>query len=248
MKECVLTFICVLLLHAGAGAAQRAGSRPGRRPQSVEEIRSPLMRAAAGGRAAAVRRLLKKGADVDERDAVGVTALMLAAKSGRLEVVKVLLAAGADPNAAGGVAHGGVFSVLTLALNRGNGNWQEVFDTLVAAGAKVNPPGNHPASPLEEAISQRDVGMIKAMLARGADVNRKNGVGHTPLVAAIAVAEPEVEVVKVLLGAGADPNLPRLSVGDERISLLAYVEGWLKASKDEAREEIARLLRRAGAK
>jgi ankyrin repeat protein len=67
---------------------------------------SPLMWAAASGRAAAVRRLLELGANPSGRSTFGgpshgegVTPLHLAAQSGHLETVRALLDAGADPTA-----------------------------------------------------------------------------------------------------------------------------------------------------
>lgn len=210
-----------------------------------------LMRAAAAGDIEQVRGLLAGGTRPDEKEPALFTALMLAAAAGHLDVVKALLDAGADPNAAGGVYHAGSWSVLTMAMNRCNGNWAEVVDALMAGGAKVNPAAG--PIPLAYAVAQRrDLVLIRALLERGADINLHGGA---PLRAAVAVAEPDVEVVKALLTAGADPNLPRLGVGEEEVSLLAYLEQYIENSRggerdktDEAREEIVRLLRQAGAK
>jgi ankyrin repeat protein len=65
---------------------------------------TPLMWAAASGRAAAVRRLIERGADPSGRSTfggpehgVGVTPLHLAAQSGHVEAIEALLQAGADP-------------------------------------------------------------------------------------------------------------------------------------------------------
>jgi ankyrin repeat protein len=43
-------------------------------------------------------RLLATGADVNQRDASGTTALMFAATKGNLPLIQLLLAKGADPN------------------------------------------------------------------------------------------------------------------------------------------------------
>jgi ankyrin repeat protein len=247
----VATILGILLLHGCTAdcLAQRQRDRSTPTLQSYARL-TPLMRAADAGRISAVRNLLSRGADVNEKDPIGITALMVAAGRGHLEVVKVLLAAGADPNAGSGFAHGPIFSVLTMAMNRRNKNWMEVVDTMIAAGARVNPPRDFYISPLIYAISQlRDVVMIKALLERGADVNWRDGA---PLWAAVSDGEPDVEIVKVLLAANADPNLRRVGGdGENKISLLTYLEGWLAGSggvKDEAREEIVRLLKRAGAR
>jgi ankyrin repeat protein len=50
------------------------------------------------GDQAEVQRLVRSGADVNERDSDGWTPLMYAAQKGRPEVVKLLLEKGADPN------------------------------------------------------------------------------------------------------------------------------------------------------
>ena len=55
-----------------------------------------LVEAAARGDVAEVRRLLDDGADVDERDAQGRTAVTAAALGDHVEVARVLIAAGAD--------------------------------------------------------------------------------------------------------------------------------------------------------
>jgi ankyrin repeat protein len=207
------------------------------------------MRAAAAGRLDEVRGLVKAGADVNEKaESLGFTALVLAAGAGHLEVVKVLLEGGADPNAAGGAAHVGFFSVLTAAMARRNENRLELIDTLIAAGAKVNPPKWFPESPLDWAVRERDLEMLRALLKRGADANWENEIGSTPLVTAVTAAEPDVELVRSLLAAGASPNKPRLWVGDDCVSILEYLDGWLEASRDEGREEIGRLLVQSGAR
>ena len=196
-----------------------------------------------------MRHLVKAGADVKERDgALGFTALMLAAGGGHLDVLKVLLEAGADPNAAGGAAHVGFFSVLTMAMARRNKDRMELIDALVAGGAKVNPPKWFPESPLDKAVKERDVEMLKALLKRGADVNWGNEIGSTPLVTAVTSAERDAAVIRLLLRAGADANRPRLWVGDECVSILAYLDGWQGTSRDNKMEEIKRLLRRSGAR
>ena len=59
-----------------------------------------LHAAAARGDATEVRRLLTTGADVDDPDGQGRTALYVATKVGHLDVVWTLLRAGANANVA----------------------------------------------------------------------------------------------------------------------------------------------------
>lgn len=214
-------------------------------------VRPALMHASARGRIQTVRALLKRGVPVNKKDAIGVTALMLAAEAGHVEVIKALLAAGADPNAEGGVTHGPIFSVMTMSMNSSNKNRMEVIDTLVAGGARMNPAGRSPVAPLVYAIEGCDVVMITALLKRSADVNWNGGA---PLVAAVTNAYPEVEIIRVLLAAGAEPNLPRINVGSDEMTLLSMFEQKVKLSRDAGgkqdsdQEEIVRLLKKAGAK
>ena len=113
-----------------------------------------------------------------------------------MEVVKALLAAGADPNAAGGIAHGPIFSVMTMGMTSSNKHRMDVMDALITAGGKVNPPRDSPIAPLVYAIESCDVDMIQALLERSADVNCNRGA---PLVAAVTNAKPEAEIVKSCL-------------------------------------------------
>ena len=206
------------------------------------------MRAAEAGSLDEVRNLLKAGSDVNEKiPGIGLTALMIAAGRGDLEMVRVLLAAGADPNAAGGVAHVGFWSVLTFAMNPKNKIRLELIDALIAAGAKLNPEPWFPESPLQTAVKGNDIEMLKALLQRGSDVNWENEIGTTALVTAIFMGEPNVEIVRLLLNAGANPNKPRLWIGEDCVSLLTSLAG-ASRSKDKVRSEIRRLLLQAGGK
>jgi ankyrin repeat protein len=239
----IATFAVATHGHAQGVVERRA------EPQTPTELFPPLMRAAEAGNPSDVRRLLKEGVDVNEKlDGIGLTALMLAAGRGHLEVVKVLLEAGADPNAAGGATHVGFFTPLTMAMARRNKNRIELIDTLIAGGAFLNPPQWFPQSPLFAAVNDNDIEMINELLKRGSDVNWENGIGSTALVSAITLGEPNVEVVRLLLNAGANPNKPRLWIGNDCVSILKSLDEVPGMPKNKVREEIRRLIIRAGGK
>src|SRR6185295_9423912 len=105
-----------------------------------------------------------------------------------------------------------------------------------------------PVSPLQATVTGNDIEMIEALLERGSDVNWENEIGTTALVTALSVAEPNVEVVRLLLNAGANPNKPRLWIGDDCVSLLTSLGEASATSRDKVRTEIRRLLVQAGAK
>jgi ankyrin repeat protein len=166
---------------------------------------TPLMTAAERGQLDRVRELLATGAEVDARTSPTITALALAAGEGHLEVVKVLLRAGANPNIIGATFHGGAFAIWMSALNRCNKHWLEIFQAMLAQGVEINPTTDIYMSPIGVAIRKDDPVIIKALLAKGADVNLiDRETGETPLIFAARYSTPEV--VNVLLDAGAQIN------------------------------------------
>ena len=79
---------------------------------------------------------------------------------------------------------------------------------LVAILGAALPLGNVVADPsLPDAIRAEDTGAVRAALAAGADVESRDGA-FTPL--ALAAIRGNAELVRLLLGAGADPNAPTL--------------------------------------
>ena len=253
-RAITLFFLAVVVLcSVSCAAAQQQRPEPAvTQEQLSDESLPPLMRAAGRGGVDEVRRLLKAGANVNERADLGFTALTVAAGGDHLEIVKILLAAGADPNALAGMTHPRmIMTPLIAAMSPRNKRRLEIMDTLIAAGAKVNPPPSFGESPLMNAVTQHDLEMIKALLDRGADVNWANEIGHSALVSVLTDSNgPDLKVLRLLLRSGADANKPRLWAGNDCVSLLEYLNGWLRYSKtkDQARLEARRLLIQHGAK
>ena len=90
----------------------------------------PLFAAVGFGDAAVIQALVKGGADIDERDSDGMTALHWAVVAHHPEAVKALLAAGADANA---VDHFG-YTPLLYAATMDFGD-AETMTILLKAGA-----------------------------------------------------------------------------------------------------------------
>ncbi len=145
----------------------------------------------------------------------GSTALTFAALSGDVESAKLLVKAGADVNHS--AADGN--SALVLAALNGNG---PVAQALLDAGANPNAAGAGYTA-LHAAALRGDLATAKALLAKRANPNaqltkgtpvRRFGsqwtlpgtiAGATPLL--VAASYLEVEIVRALLEAGADPML-----------------------------------------
>jgi ankyrin repeat protein len=142
-----------------------------------------LLFAASGGSVESAKVLIDHGANVNDTAADGNSALVLAAFAGHGAVARLLLERGADPNAAG-----------------------------AGYGA------------LHAAVLRGDVETVKALLAKGADPNIRmtkgspvrrfgsqwalpnNLAGATPLF--IATMYLELDLMRMLLDAGASPSLP----------------------------------------
>ena len=160
-----------------------------------------LIDASRNGEIEAVRSLLAEGADVNETQGDGMSALHWAAEFGHAEVVDLLLSAGAAMEAKTRI---GSYTPLHLASRSGHG---QIASALLDAGA--NPHAittNSGVTSLHLAASAIDgVDAVTALLRHGAlvDAREVSSGGQTPLI--FAAAHNRTEVVVELLGHGADP-------------------------------------------
>ncbi len=153
--------------------------------------------AAKAGDAAAVRALLKAGADVNAAQGDGMTALHWAAQSGDADLVQMLLSAGANVRA---TTRLGGYTALHLA---GQGGHARVVAALLASGAAVEARTTTGASPLMLAARSGSTDTVTRLVENGADVNAAEGAhGQTALM--IAAGLDRADVVRLLLQRGAD--------------------------------------------
>ncbi len=161
---------------------------------------SPVADAAMRRDAAAVKMLLKQGADVNAAQGDGMTALHWAAEHGDVALARVLLYAGARKDAA---TRNGTYTPLHLAAKRGNA---AVVRALLEGGANPNAATTSGgATSLHLATAQGSGEAISALLDHGAHVNAKEGAwGQTPLM--WAAAYNRVAALEVLIARGGDVN------------------------------------------
>jgi uncharacterized protein len=183
-----------LLIRAGARVTVR-----------TREGVTPLQLAAINGNAAMIDRLLKGGADPNAAlTPAGDTALMMAARTGTPGAIRVLAEAGANVNAT--ESWGGT-TALHWAVSEGHA---DAANALIAAGADVNARSNYVApangrgfegrTPLSNSADAKPVEFASGWL--------------TPLM--IAAREGDMELARVLVGAGADVNA---AAGDGKTAL-----------------------------
>ena len=190
-----------------------------------------LTEAVKSGNAAAVRSLLKSGADPNQPDAGGTTPLGWAAHKENLEMTELLLAGGAKPDAtsryrvtplniaaetgnaavlerllaagadANGLSEEGQTALMTAARN----GRTDAVRVLIRHGAKVNAAETFRGqTPVMFAAGEGNTEAVGMLVEFGADIRARSKAGFTPLL--LAVRNNRYETVKFLLQHGANPN------------------------------------------
>jgi DNA-binding beta-propeller fold protein YncE len=160
---------------------------------------------AGGGRSDVdeVRALLAQGASVHAADERGRTALIAAAYAQKNEAARVLIAAGADVNRQDETRQ----SAYLIPTADGN---VELLRITLAAGADMHSKDSYNGTGLIRAADRGHVDVIRELLATPIVIDHVNRLGWTALLEAIILGDGgsrHAEVVRLLLEAGADPNL-----------------------------------------
>ncbi len=213
----------------------KAGADPNTRNPEGE---TPLMAVARTGKVDAASVLLEAGADVNAKENWGgQSALMWAAAQSQAEMVKLLASRGADVNARGVIRqwerkviteprpkdmNKGGFTPLLYAAREG---CVECAHHLIAAGADPNLEDPERITPLNMALLNLHFEFAAYMIKAGADVDKWDLFGRSPLYmaadvstlpvkgnGAMAVLPSEdsvaaLDVARMLFEAGANPNL-----------------------------------------
>jgi ankyrin repeat protein len=148
----------------------------------------------------AVRTLLKQGADVNQAQGDGMTALHWAAAGGHVDLVEMLLYAGANVRA---TTRLGAYAPLHVASQSGQA---AVIAALVKAGADVNMLTSTGATPLMMAALSGKADAARTLLEAGADINARDKPNdETALM--FAAAYDRIDVVRLLVSRGANLGL-----------------------------------------
>ena len=195
---------------------------------------TPLLFAVRAGHLDAARVLLDAGADVNDAVSDGQSALVVAAANANWELAAYLLDRGADANHAEAGWNALHQTVRTRRMNVGFGT-----------------PGPFAAGTLDS------IELVRKLIAHGVDVNarmtrngmrdgqrnRHNRLGATAFLLAAKVTD--VEAMRVLLEAGADPTMPTAD-GTTPLMVAAGLANWnpgedggsLSGQEDEVLEAI----------
>ena len=161
---------------------------------------TPLSLACENGSAAMVDRLLKAGANPNAVLRRGQTPLMIASRTGSVDTVRALLDHGANVEAKEETKGQ---TALMWAIDEQH---SDVVNLLMDRGADLNAKSKSGFSPLFFALRNGDAALVKTLLASGINVNDKvpGSQGNALL---LTIANPNVELARLLLELGADPNL-----------------------------------------
>lgn len=195
-----------------------------------------LIAAADRGDLDAVRRAHLRGASVRAKDAQGRTALIAAAYGNHLRVARFLLTAGADPNVKDETVQS-PYLISTAEV----GDDPRLLNLTIANGAIINSKDSFNGTGLIRAADRGYPRVVARLLREDIDIDHVNRLGWTALHEAIILGDgsPRYQrVVRLLVDAGADVNLPSATDG---ITPLQHAE-----SRGYTR--MAQALRSAGAR
>lgn len=148
-----------------------------------------------------VKMLVENGAPIDTEDITGRTPLMVAVERKNTNVIDTLIDAGANVR---------TFNTVAATVNSA----PELFPYMISKGLDVNARGLKKWTMLHKAANERKRESVVHLLEAGADVNAQQARSNiTPLH--LAAFRGDVEIVNLLLDAGADPTL-RLAELDGR--------------------------------
>lgn len=147
--------------------------------------------------------LLEAGADINDREILGHTALHLAIKHRRYDRIEELLARGAEIDTNNDYGH----STLMTAISMGD---VEMVETLLDAGANpdhlmasLGYTSLHHIAHDSGGTPVDDEKMVRLLIDHGADVNAESKSGNTPVT--LMTWNDREDLVEILVEAGAEP-------------------------------------------
>ncbi len=162
-----------------------------------------LVMAAEAGNTKTVQRLLNNGADIEQRDHKGRTALLSATHGNHVETARVLIEAGADVNAKDHIED----SPYLYAGARGH---LEILRMTLTHGADLKSTNRYGGTALIPACERGHVETVRTLIDAGVDVNHINRLGWTGLLETVILGDgsaPYVQITTLLLAAGADRDI-----------------------------------------
>jgi ankyrin repeat protein len=163
-----------------------------------------MLSAAERGDVSTINRVIIVGGSVNVFDEVKRSPLLLAVLNNRTDAFKVLLAEGADINAQA-LDHDSPW-LLAGALGR-----TEMLRLMLPRGPDYSLRNRYGGNALIPACHHAHVETVRFLLTTPIDVDHVNNLGWTCLLEAVILGDGSIkyqEIVRLVLDAGAQPNLP----------------------------------------
>lgn len=193
----------------------------------------PLLEAAARGDAAAVGRMLAGGAAPDPVDEMKRTPLLLAVEGNHLEAARTLMAGGANINAQAA-------NMDTPWLLAGASGRTEMLRLMMPLEPDLSIRNRYGGNALIPACERGHVETVKLLLTTKINVDHVNNLGWTCLLEIVIFGDGSAryqEITRLVLGAGADPNL----ADKKGVTALAH-------ARSKGQTEVARIIAERGGK
>ena len=197
-----------------------------------------LILASEKGDIGMVKSLLEKGVYIHTQDKDGKCAVVAAAYGNYVEVAELLIEAGADVNMKDNTLQS-AYLIATCEIPVSK-TQTDLLKLTLKAGADVHRTDSYNGTGLIRAADRGYVEIIKELLKTDIRINHVNKIGWTALLEAIILGsggKQHTEVVRLLVDAGADVNLP----DKDGITPLSH-------AKTKNYIEIIKILENAGAK
>jgi hypothetical protein len=190
-----------------------------------------VLEAAARGDLETLKRLVAAGASLESKNAAGETPLLLAVRNDHLATATFLIDSGSNINAQADNKDSPW--LLAGALGR-----TEILRHMIPKGPDFSLRNRFGGNALIPACERAHVDTVKLLLTTRIDVNHVNNLGWTCLLEIVILGDGgarHTEVAKLVLAAGADPNI----ADKDGVSPLAH-------ARRKRQTEIARLIEAAG--
>ena len=199
----LLSFVGAVLIVMTVAAGHTANAQT---PPSASEIAAyrGLHAAAANGDLAALRAVLRQGADLEVRDGHGRTALHIAAHGGHRDLVRELGKAGAVMTAQDSRR----YDIITIAAVRDDAEMVRLAVSLGSDSKAITSPYDGTALIAAAHLGHADV--VKALIAAKAPLDHVNNLGWTAVIEAVILGDGgrrHQETLKALVDAGANTRL-----------------------------------------
>lgn len=167
---------------------------------------TPLIVAAQAGKTQTVELLINKGADIHHISTSGNHALSSACYSGKIETVKFLA-----PKYDKTQVFNNTFGIKLLMNAIISGSF-EIVDYLIEQGVPLDSPLGSPEkySSISMALLYKKYELAAYLIKKGADVNKINQQGNTPLHSCLT-KKNDMSIFKLLLESGADVHIQNAS-------------------------------------